>query len=184
VTHASDPHVPGQIKPAKGAAALGTAHYAALFVYSGFCFGATMFHIVTSGEINDWDALMCTSVPPWLRAVSMSFTLSKIWEVRGWWGGVGGGFAPHARAYVCAPVGKSGVRSRALPPSLPSHPPPLAPTSLSLQPTALVVLGLLRMGGGWGYYGVEELALRSLVLPAPLSIGPPAHRPPPPPLSL
>ena len=55
-------------------------HHAVLFVYSLFVFLAALYHILITGEIFDWSKFMCTPVSPWLRLVSISFTLSKIWE--------------------------------------------------------------------------------------------------------
>jgi len=77
-----------------GARRLAKAHYAALCTYSTACFCAALFALVTSGEGADFAAwlvapelgavraprLYCAAVPPWLRVVSLSFILSKVWE--------------------------------------------------------------------------------------------------------
>ncbi len=76
------------------------AHHAALCVYSAACSLAALFEIVASGEGAEfvrWIAalaagdaaasasappprLYCSPVPPWLRLVSLSFIVSKVWE--------------------------------------------------------------------------------------------------------
>ena len=56
-------------------------HNIALFVYSGLCFSATAFYLFQTGELFDRHAFLCTPVEgTWLRLVSITFTLSKIWE--------------------------------------------------------------------------------------------------------
>ncbi|CAF0820890.1 unnamed protein product [Adineta ricciae] len=58
----------------------GKLHHALLFLYSLFSFLAAFYHIVVTGEITSWTRYICDPLPPWLRAVSITFTLSKIWE--------------------------------------------------------------------------------------------------------
>ena len=55
-------------------------HHTLLFLYSLFSFLAALYHLVVTGEISNWSRLICEPLPPWLRAVSITFTLSKIWE--------------------------------------------------------------------------------------------------------
>jgi hypothetical protein len=55
-------------------------HYTLLFLYSFFACFSTLFHLIKSQEITNWLDYLCTPVPPWLRIVSLTFTLSKIWE--------------------------------------------------------------------------------------------------------
>jgi hypothetical protein len=55
-------------------------HHGLLFLYSLFAFMAAMIHIIETKEIINWTDYMCTPVPPWLRAISITFTISKIWE--------------------------------------------------------------------------------------------------------
>ena len=55
-------------------------HYQLLCFYSTFCFLSTLYHLVSSGEVYDFTKFMCDPIPGWLRIVSISFTLSKIWE--------------------------------------------------------------------------------------------------------
>jgi len=78
------------------ALACARAHHAALSVYSAACCGAVAWHLVASGEAAEWAAwvaaeaaapgaggaprLVCAPVPAWLRAVSLSFIASKVWE--------------------------------------------------------------------------------------------------------
>lgn len=67
-------------------------HYAALFLYSAFAMACALYHVLQSGELQEFTLwalgsqavaqprLLCTPVPAWLRAVSLTFTLSKVWE--------------------------------------------------------------------------------------------------------
>ena len=43
-------------------------------------FWLLLFHIIETKEIINWTDYICTPVPPWLRAISITFTISKIWE--------------------------------------------------------------------------------------------------------
>ena len=78
-----------------GVRRLAQAHHGLLFAYSAAAFSAALAHLVSSGEAAEYLAwlvapgsgsppaaprLYCAPVPPWLRLVSLSFTLSKIWE--------------------------------------------------------------------------------------------------------
>jgi len=71
----------------------GKLHHALLFVYSTFVCGSVVYHVVSSGEAAEFidyltgqvpastqPRFYCRSPPEWLRLVSISFTLSKIWE--------------------------------------------------------------------------------------------------------
>lgn len=55
-------------------------HNAALCIYSTFACGATLYYIYTTGELFNFNAYLCTPVPAWLRFLSITFTVSKIWE--------------------------------------------------------------------------------------------------------
>ena len=55
-------------------------HFALLFVYSGIAFSATLYHIIQAGEIYDFQAYFCNPVPAWLRFLSLTFIVSKMWE--------------------------------------------------------------------------------------------------------
>ena len=55
-------------------------HYSLLFFYSLFAFLSALFHIIQTGEIINWSKYLCDPVPAWLRLVSITFTVSKIWE--------------------------------------------------------------------------------------------------------
>jgi hypothetical protein len=55
-------------------------HYTLLFLYSFFACITTLFYVIKSEEITNWSIYLCTPVPSWLRVVSITFTLSKIWE--------------------------------------------------------------------------------------------------------
>ena len=58
----------------------GFVHYVALFLYSFAVFAAVLAHLVAAGELTSLSTYACTPVPGWLRLVSLSFTVSKIWE--------------------------------------------------------------------------------------------------------
>lgn len=60
----------------------GYAHHVALCLYSLAAFSATLYHIVSTGEAASLTAFACAPLPAWLRLVSLSFTLSKLWEWR------------------------------------------------------------------------------------------------------
>jgi hypothetical protein len=55
-------------------------HYTLLFLYSLFSFIAVLVYIIQTDEITNWSALLCAPIPPWLRLLSITFTISKIWE--------------------------------------------------------------------------------------------------------
>ena len=58
-----------------------SAHNLALFLYSGACCFGTAAWLFHKGELFSWHALMCTPVEgTWLRALSATFTLSKLVE--------------------------------------------------------------------------------------------------------
>ena len=57
-----------------------TLHHAALFLYSFLCFAATLAHVAARGELADAAAFFCAPLPPALRALSLTFTLSKLVE--------------------------------------------------------------------------------------------------------
>ena len=60
--------------------AFGRIHHALLFLYSLFSFLAALVYIIQTGEITDWSNYLCKPIPAWLRLVSITFTISKIWE--------------------------------------------------------------------------------------------------------
>jgi len=71
---------------------IGTSHYSLLFVYSTACFLAAFYELVMSGEGSNYmtwlisrktttlPTFYCQPVPSWLRMITLSFIVSKIWE--------------------------------------------------------------------------------------------------------
>ncbi|CAF3633002.1 unnamed protein product [Rotaria socialis] len=59
---------------------LGKIHHVLLFIYSLFSFSITLFYVTKAKEMTNWSNYLCFPIPPWLRIVSMTFTISKIWE--------------------------------------------------------------------------------------------------------
>lgn len=58
------------------------AHNIALFVFSAFSCLSTTWWLWAEGQLFDWTALLCTPVEgTWLRALSVAFTISKIYEM-------------------------------------------------------------------------------------------------------
>ena len=55
-------------------------HHAALCFYSVFCLLATLLDVWKNGELENLDLFFCQPVSPFIRLLSLSFTLSKIWE--------------------------------------------------------------------------------------------------------
>ena len=55
-------------------------HHILLFVYSLFAALSVFYHIVVSQEITNGSNFLCIPIPPWLRIVTISFTISKLWE--------------------------------------------------------------------------------------------------------
>lgn len=55
-------------------------HHSFLFIYSLVIFCSSLYYIIEKDEISNWSKFMCTPVSDWLRALSISFTISKIWE--------------------------------------------------------------------------------------------------------
>lgn len=55
-------------------------HHTCLFVYSLLSFSAAFYYLISSGEIFDFTTFLCKPVPAWLRVVSLSFIVSKIFE--------------------------------------------------------------------------------------------------------
>ena len=59
------------------------AHNFSLFVYSAICCIGCTAYLLLDGQLFDWHRLLCTPVEgTLLRPLSVTFTLSKIWE---WW---------------------------------------------------------------------------------------------------
>lgn len=57
------------------------AHNLSLFIYSAIACFSTLWYLWSEGQLFDWHALLCTPVEgTWLRALSTTFTLSKLWE--------------------------------------------------------------------------------------------------------
>jgi hypothetical protein len=56
------------------------SHHALLCFYSAFACGAAACHVLAAGELSSLSAFACAPPPPWLRLVSLTFTLSKLWE--------------------------------------------------------------------------------------------------------
>ena len=57
-----------------------TNHYALLFVYSLLTFLAAFIYIIQTQQISNWRDYTCVPMPTWLRALSITFVASKIWE--------------------------------------------------------------------------------------------------------
>lgn len=57
-----------------------TIHYGLLFLYSLFSFLAALVYIIQTQQITNWSDYICIPIPPWLRFISITFTISKIWE--------------------------------------------------------------------------------------------------------
>jgi hypothetical protein len=55
-------------------------HYGGLFVYSTVAFAAMFYYLWVNGEFTDFNAFFCRPIPGWLRLLSISFTISKVWE--------------------------------------------------------------------------------------------------------
>lgn len=56
-------------------------HNISLFLYSGFVCFSTFAFMFSDGQFTNWNKMMCGKVEgTWLRVVSVSFTLSKIYE--------------------------------------------------------------------------------------------------------
>lgn len=62
------------------AAQYSVLHHAALFAYSFFVCAAVFYHLYITGEFSSLTRLSCEPIPGWLRLISLSFTVSKIWE--------------------------------------------------------------------------------------------------------
>jgi hypothetical protein len=90
-----------QFKPAN-VNKVATVHFTALCLYSLLCCTATLYYIWAAGETeaSGWLDFMCTPVPSWLRLLSISFTVSKVWEVSAGPGPRGPTVAGPARAAV------------------------------------------------------------------------------------
>jgi len=58
----------------------GFAHHVALCLYSLVAFSAALYHLASTGELLSLTAYACAPLPAWLRLISLTFTLSKIWE--------------------------------------------------------------------------------------------------------
>lgn len=65
---------------AKEVASFSRTHHGLLFVYSTVCFLATLGYLFYAGELQSWQGMLCTPLPSWLRVLSITFTVSKIWE--------------------------------------------------------------------------------------------------------
>ncbi|CAF2513477.1 unnamed protein product [Rotaria sp. Silwood2] len=55
-------------------------HYILLFLYSLFSCISTLYYIIETKEIIHWSNYLCNPIPSWLRIISITFTISKIWE--------------------------------------------------------------------------------------------------------
>mmetsp|Transcript_11600 Transcript_11600/g.17623 ORF Transcript_11600/g.17623 Transcript_11600/m.17623 type:complete len:263 (+) Transcript_11600:49-837(+) len=55
-------------------------HFCLLCFYSAICCFSTLYYLFLSGEIHNLQAYLCNPLPEWLRLLSLSFILSKIWE--------------------------------------------------------------------------------------------------------
>ena len=62
-------------------AGLRSWHNLALCAYSAFCCLVTLWEMNRTGQLFSWTLLLCTPVEgTWLRFLSITFTLSKLWE--------------------------------------------------------------------------------------------------------
>jgi Ca2+/Na+ antiporter len=59
---------------------LAKIHFAILFVYSGICCGSTFYYLLINGQFQNYSTFMCEPLPEWLRFLSLTFILSKLWE--------------------------------------------------------------------------------------------------------
>ncbi|CAF0996711.1 unnamed protein product [Adineta ricciae] len=55
-------------------------HHVLLFIYSLFASLAVLTHLIQSQETTNGYNFLCVPIPSWLRIVTLTFTLSKIWE--------------------------------------------------------------------------------------------------------
>ena len=55
-------------------------HHVLLFVYSLFASASVLYHLVVTHEVTNGSDFLCVPIPSWLRVVTASFTISKIWE--------------------------------------------------------------------------------------------------------
>lgn len=56
-------------------------HNFILFIYSAVCCSSALAYLYFDGQFSDWHKLLCTPVEgTWLRALSVTFTLSKLVE--------------------------------------------------------------------------------------------------------
>ena len=58
----------------------GVLHHIALFFFSLMTFCLTFYYMILSGDIFSFTSFLCTPIPGWLRLLSLSFTVSKVWE--------------------------------------------------------------------------------------------------------
>ncbi|UJR08622.1 hypothetical protein I4U23_012881 [Adineta vaga] len=55
-------------------------HHVLLFFYSLFASLCVLYHLIQSREVTNGFDFLCVPIPSWLRIVTLTFTLSKIWE--------------------------------------------------------------------------------------------------------
>ncbi len=55
-------------------------HHLGLCIYSFIAFAATAYYMIAYNNLTDGHAFLCQPVPGWLRFISITFTISKIWE--------------------------------------------------------------------------------------------------------
>lgn len=55
-------------------------HFAMLFLYSATSCFATVHYVYSAGELFSLNDYLCNPVPGYIRLISFTFTLSKIWE--------------------------------------------------------------------------------------------------------
>ena len=56
-------------------------HNITMTLYSGICCFGTLYYLYSTGELFSWHAILCNPVEgTWLRVLSATFTISKIWE--------------------------------------------------------------------------------------------------------
>lgn len=55
-------------------------HFFLLFLYSGICCFSTLYYLYKNNEFINLNDFMCKPLPDWLRLLSLTFIISKIWE--------------------------------------------------------------------------------------------------------
>lgn len=59
---------------------IGFYHHTALCIYSFFIFSSVLYYMYSNGDFSNYEQFLCTPISGWLRILSISFAISKIWE--------------------------------------------------------------------------------------------------------